>query len=143
MLKYRHTTLDDAPKIDEWIAADPAHADVMKSSDFILIPDEKTQELPKGRQCIEVQDAHGTIFYLAFRNALIVEAQFPPNILTAPVEQKVRLANGLKEALAYFMISSKKIGYYALLFNSVSESLIAFFEKLGFSKLKDYFKVDL
>ena len=39
MLKYRHTTVEDLPQIEEWIAADSAHAGVMKGSDFVLIPD--------------------------------------------------------------------------------------------------------
>ena len=38
MLKYRHTTIEDLPQIEEWIAADPAHAGTMKGSDFVLIP---------------------------------------------------------------------------------------------------------
>ena len=131
MLKYRHTTPEDIPKIDEWVSVDPVHKDTMKGSDFVLAEGEK------GTQCIEVQDEAGaTIFYLRFRNALIVETQFPP-------ESSLRTAKALKEALAFFMASSKKLGYHALFFNSMSEGLIRFFEKLGFHRVRDYFKVEL
>jgi hypothetical protein len=134
MLKYRHTSIEDLPKIAEWIAADPSHKDTFKAEDFVLV--EEDGKLSKGIQCIEVFDDVGPIFYLRFKNALIVETQFPPN-------PGLRVAKGLKEALAFFSVSSKKLGYHAMFFNSVSEGLISFFEKLGFNKLKDYFKADL
>jgi len=140
LLKYRHTTNEDIPKIEEWMAADPFHAGVMKASDFVLAPDEK------GSQCIEVQDDNGTVFYLRLRNALIVETQFPPAYKPETfgyLRQRVRIAKALKEAFAFFSQSSKNLGYHAMFFNSISESLIAFFEKHGFVALKDHFKVDL
>lgn len=146
MLTYRHTTLEDLPKIDEWVAADPSHVGVMTGTDFILLPNEETGEVPKGTQCIEVLDDKGTVFYLRFRNALIVETQFPPAApsgTSAPLRQHVRVSKALKEAFAYFVVASKHLGYHAMLFDSVSELLIAFFEGLGFKKLKNYFKADL
>lgn len=145
MLKYRHTTVEDIPKIDEWIAADPVHKDVMTGADFVLVPDENNH-IPKGLQCIEVEDERGIVFYLRFKNALIVETQFPP--ATAPnafgaLKHELRIAKALKEAFGYFAASSKTLGYHAMFFNSVSASLIGFFNKLGFQKVVDYFKVDL
>ena len=145
MLRYKHTTLEDLPKIAEWIAADPAHKHVFKAEDFILIPDEKTGEVLKGVQCVEVMDAYGTVFYLRFRNALIVETQFPPAAVGSfgIARQQLRVSKGLKEAFSYFANTSKNLGYHAMLFNSVSETLIDFFEKLSFKRLTDYFKADL
>lgn len=140
MLKYRHTTIEDVPKLNEWVAADPIHKDLFTGEHFILKPDDK------GMQCIEVLDDLGTVFYLKFTNALIVEAQFPERLKLrtfGALRQQLRISKGLKEALGFFMFSTKKLGYHALFFNSVSGSLIQFFEKLGFSKLTDYFKVDL
>ena len=145
MLKYRHTTLEDVPKIEEWIALDPAHAGKMTAADFVLLPD-ADGKITKGIQCIEVQDEKGVVFYLEFVNALIVKTQFPP--VAADTEfgkarEQIRVARALKEAFGYFAIASKNLGYHAMLFDSVSESLVAFFEKLGFKKLVDYFKADL
>ena len=143
MLKYVHPTTNDIPKIAEWIAADPAHRDIMKAEDFVLLPD-KDGVLPKGVQCVEVQDDKGTVFYLRFRNALIVETQFPPDKTGfGYLRERVRIAKALKEAFAFFSVSTRNLGYHAMFFNSVSESLIQFFEKLGFSRLKDHFKADL
>lgn len=140
MLKYRHTSAEDLPKLNEWVAADPTHKDLFTGEHFILKPDDH------GVQCIEVLDDLGTVFYLKFTNALIVEAQFPEKMKLGTfgaLRQQLRVSKGLKEALGFFMLSTKKLGYHALLFNSVSDSLVQFFEKLGFSKLTDYFKVDL
>lgn len=139
MLRYRHPTLEDIPKLNEWVAADPAHRDLFTGSHFILQPDEH------GVQCIEVEDDKGTVFYLKFTNALIVETQFPPSLGMnfAELRQRVRISKALKEAFGYFAASSKQLGYRAMLFNSVSASLITFFEKLGFKRLTDYFKVNL
>lgn len=143
MLKYVHPTAEDIPKIAEWIAADTAHAGVMKAEDFVLLPDENGV-IPQGVQCVEVQDDKGTVFYLRFRSALIVETQFPPDKTGfGYLRERVRIARALKEALPYFSAGSKHLGFHAMFFNSVSESLIEFFEKLGFSRLKDYFKVNL
>lgn len=138
MLKYRHTNAEDLPQLDAWVKADPAHQH-LTGSHFMLQPDEH------GVQCIEVEDDKGTVFYLKFTNALIVETQFPPSLgmNLAEARQRVRISRALKEAFGYFGASSKQLGYHAMLFNSVSESLIAFFEKLGFKKLTDYFKVNL
>lgn len=138
MLTYRHPTAEDIPKIDSWIAVDDAHTGLFKGSDFVLVPNEKN-EIPKGVQCIEVSDSEGIIFYLKFKNALIVETQFPP----ASEVSHLRVARGLKQALSFFSVSSKSLGYHAMFFNSISESLIGFFERLGFKKLTDFFKVDL
>lgn len=145
MLHYKHTAVEDIPKIAEWVAADPAHKDIMKAEDFVLIANDKG-DLPKGVQCVEVSDDNGVVFYLRFRNALIVETQFPPiesSTKFGPIRQRVRIAKSLKEALVYFMGTSRRLGYHAMFFNSVSDALILFFEKLGFKKLTDHFKVDL
>lgn len=138
MLRYRHPTSEDLPKLNEWVAADPAHRDLFKGDHFVLLPD-ADGKLPPGQQCIEVLDDHGTVFYLKFTNALVVETQFPPNHDT----QSIRLAKALTEAFGYFGLATKTKGYHAMFFNSVSDSLIKFFEKHGFEKLTDYFKVNL
>lgn len=143
MLKYRHTTLEDLPRIEEWIAADPSHRNVMKASDFVLIPDEKTGELPKGRQCIEVQDDKGTILFVGLKQALILEVQFPP-IEGDPRAHKVRIARALEETVKYFCFAGKKLGHYVMFYESISSALIQFGEKyLGFRKADNFHKVDL
>lgn len=138
MLRYKHPTSEDLPKLNEWVAADAAHKDQFRGDHFVLLPDDEGRVTP-GIQCIEVLDDVGTVFYLKFTNALIVEAQFPPD----SDEKNIRIASALKEAFGYFSFAMKKSSYHAMFFNSVSDSLIKFFEKHGFKKLTDYFKADL
>jgi hypothetical protein len=146
MLKYRHTTADDLSKIEEWIAADPAHAGVMKGADFVLVPNAEG-EVPKGRQCIVVSDNDGIVFFVNLKQTLIMEVQFPP----APKENtinfnrhRIRIAHATKEMVGYFCFAAHKLGNHAMFFQSVSNSLIAFCEKhLGFRKTEDFYKVDL
>lgn len=133
MLLYSHPTNKDLKKLDAWVSADPAHKDLFTGSHFILQPDQK------GVQCIEVRDEEGTVFYLKFTNALMVEAQFPPDA----DQQSIRISTALKDAFGFFSHSSKNLGYHAMLFESVSENLILFFEKFGFKRLKNFFKVNL
>ena len=146
MLKYRHTTIDDLPKIEEWIAADPAHAGTMKGSDFVLIPN-ADGEIEKGRQCIEVRDEDGVVFYVHLKQALIMEVQFPPVAKDKTINsnrQKIRVARSTKEMVEFFCFAAKKLGYYTMFYQSVSEHLIAFCEKhLGFRKADDFHKVEL
>jgi len=140
MLKYRHTTQEDVANLDQWVAADPAHRDLIKGDYFVLKPGDT------GMQCIEVQDDLGTVFYLKFTNALIVEAQFPQPAKLGTfgaLRQHARVAKALEEALGFFSFSTKKLGYHALFFNSVSDRLIQFFEKHGFSRVTNHFKRDL
>jgi len=144
MLKYRHTTAEDLPKIEEWIAADAAHAGVMKGSDFVLLPDEEGK-MPLGRQCIEVQDENGTVLYVHLKQALIMEVQFPPT----PTDNtrrphQVRVMRAAKEMVEFFYVAGKKLGHCAMFFQSVSKNLIAFGEsQLRFKKADDFFKADL
>lgn len=137
MLKYRKTTVEDIPKLNAWVRADPAHRDQFTGSHFVLMPDLEHGGMPKGKQCIEVQDEDGTIFYLKFTNAILVEAQFSDTV------ESDRIRKGLKEAFGYFSHSLKELGYHAMLFDSVSESLIKFFEKVGFKRLTDFFRVQI
>src|SRR5580693_6150207 len=106
MLKYRHPTVDDLPKISKWISEDPDHKDKCDSSYFILALD-KDGNVPKGTQCIEVLDEQGTVFFLKFTNALIVDTQFAPESEVS----KDRVREALKEAFGFFSISSKNLGY--------------------------------
>ena len=138
MLKYRHPTVDDLPKINKWITEDSDHRSKCDGSYFVLMLD-KDGNLPKGMQCIEVLDEQGTVFFLKFTNALIVDTQFAPESEVS--KDRVRIA--LKEAFGFFSISSKNLGYHAMLFESVSKSLIWFFQKLGFKQEFDFFKVNL
>lgn len=133
MLKYRHPTIEDLPKLNEWISVDPDHRNKCTGDFFLLKPEDK------GMQCIAVEDDIGTIFFLKFTNVLSVDVQFPPE----ENSDKERIREALKEALAYFSVSSRNLGYHGMIFESVSRSLIQFFQKLGFKRLIDFFKVDL
>lgn len=138
MLTYRHPTIDDIPRLNAWIAQDPDHLRKCDGSFFVLAPD-KDGNVPKGMQCIEVMDEEGTVFFLKFTNALIVDTQFAPEAQVS----KERVSAALKSAFALFSVNSKKLGYHAMLFESVSAGLIQFFEKFGFKRLFDFFKVEL
>lgn len=133
MLKYRHPSESDLQKLNEWVAADPDHKDKCTGSYFI--PNGEA-----GTQCIEVSDDQGTVFYLKFTNAVFVDAQFSP---ISSSEERERIRAGLNEAFAYFSKTLKEKGYHAMLFDSVSPTLIRFFHKLGFRPLLDFFRVSL
>ena len=131
MLKYKQSTEEDLPVLNEWVAADLDHAPKCEGSFFVLKPDEK------GVQCIRVEDDQGIVFYLKLTNALLVDTQFPPNV------DKERTKAALTEAFQFFSAASKNMGYHAMLFDSVSPSLIRFFQRFGFKRLTDFFKVNL
>ncbi len=139
MLKYRHPTTEDISKIDAWVKVDSDHATKCDGSFFVELPNADGSK-PKGVTCIEVQDDDGTIFYLKFRNAVIVDAQFSPE--TSETE-RLRLRKALSEAFGYFGAAFKNMGYHAMFFESTSDSLIKFFSRFGFKKILDTFKVDL
>lgn len=135
MLKYRHTSPENLPQLDQWVAEDSVHKDQFTGSHFIL-PEEKA---PKGVQCIEISDEQGILFYLKLTNAVLVEAQFPPKDEVTPE----RIRRGLREAFGFFSHRLREMGYHAMLFDSVSKSLIRFFEGFGFKRIPDFFRVSL
>lgn len=136
MLKYRHPTEDrDRAVLDAWVASDPDHCNTTTGSYFLVDPVKDA-----GQVAIAVEDDEGTVFYLKFTNAVFVDAQFPPDLSEA---QRARARSALNEAFVFFSQSLKKQGIHAMLFDSVSRPLIRFFEKKGFKRLKDFFKVGL
>ena len=138
MLTYRHPTVEDIPRIDEWVKQDKDHVAKCDGSFFVLKPDAEGK-VPKGIQCIEVKDEEGTVFFLKFTNALVVDTQFAPESEVS--RERVRAA--LKHAFADFSVSTKKLGYHAMLFESASAHLVRLFRTFGFSRLFDFFKVNL
>lgn len=139
MLKFEHSTVEDIPVINEWVKADPDHIAKCDGSFFVNVP-RADGSIPKGIVCLKAQDENGTVFFLKFTNALIVDAQFPP---TTTDEEREKLRKDLGEAFVNLTLSFKNLGYHAMFYESISTSLIRFFGRFGFRRAVDYFKVGL
>jgi len=121
------TTREDLPQIEEWIKADPWHKDdpTWKAEGlltgngvlcFCLSDD-------KGPLCFVRLDAEGEMLRLA--------TQFGPENEVS----KSRLVAGLLSMGIPAIIEFGKVkGYKGIVFESTSESLIAFMNRLGFFK---------
>lgn len=137
-MKYIDVTQDDQIETMKWVEADPAHKDVIKGDFWAQPIDEKGKPI-LGIKCIKVQDDSGTVFYLRLEQALRVYIQFPP-------EQEVyksRVAFALRRMIHFIGERAKIEGYQEAVFNSKSEHLIAFLDKLGIKKLEDTFQIKL
>jgi hypothetical protein len=139
VLTYTHPSKEDLPQLDSWVASDPDHVGKSNGKYWINEPD-KDGNVAKGVQCVKVTDDKGVVFYLKFTNTIMVDAQFSPD---TSEEEKERIRKGLKEAFQFFYQALKKQGYHAMLFDSVSPTLVRFFGRFGFKRLTNFFKVGL
>jgi hypothetical protein len=140
MLKYRHPTKEeDLVRLNEWVAEDPDHCKTTSGS-FLIVEPDSNGKMPTGKTAIAVEDEHGVVFYLKFTNAVLVDTQFPPDLSE---EERARRKAAISEVFGFFSNRLKGMGYHAALFESVSQPLVQFMERVGFKRLKDFFKVSL
>jgi len=121
------TTRKDIPKIEEWIAVDPFHKDEDQHSAEWLLTGNGILSFcvadDQGPLCYVRLDAEGDMLRLA--------TQFGPESQVS----KKRLVTGLLSAGIPAIIEfGKNKGYKGIVFESISESLIAFMERQGFFK---------
>jgi len=135
-MDYRTPDENDIPQLEEWISQDVFHQGRLTAKHWIPALDAEGQP-EKGVRHLAVSDESGVIFYLRLTNVMRAEVQFPP------AGDSVRIAKGLREAFSFVSLTAKKMGYREMIFDSVSNHLIAFFKKLGFEPIKDHYKVVL
>lgn len=127
MAQITLTTSENIRQIREWIAADPFHKDEEQhSAEWLLTGNGAlafcvTDEI--GPLCFVRLDAEGEMLRLA--------TQFGPENEVS----KKRLVTGLLSAgIPAIVEFAKSKGYKGIVFESISESLIAFMNRLGFFK---------
>lgn len=133
-MTHRETEISDEPLLKELMAKDPAHRDV--SPTFFI---EKTADGTKtlGVKCLVVGNAKGPLFFLRLENVIRVYMQ------VAEGQEPGDLKAAMKETLQMVHGNGRRLGYKALIFDSVSRPLIWFFSRLGFKKFPDIYKLDL
>jgi hypothetical protein len=130
---HRETEISDAVLLEQLLANDPIHKDV--PAQFFI---EKTEDGTKGLgvKCLTIENEKGPIFFLRFENVMRVYLQM--NADQDPEEVKT----AFKETLVLVHTNGRKLGYKALIFDSVYKPLIRFFKALGFHKFDDVYKLD-
>ena len=133
--EFRAATLEDAPLLDSWIAADPWHAGRITAEQW-LAPKGQNGELLKGFENLAAVDAAGTLLFLRCKNAMRIDIQFAPG-----VEEKAagRTARALFTGVPTMAALARERGYRELIFESRSERLIAFLKRMGFVGSPDEF----
>ncbi len=126
MAELRPTMETDIPKINEWISSDPWHKDDKHSAEWLLTGGGKLSFCLSddiGPLCFVRLDEEGEMLRLA--------TQFGPEDEVS----KSRLVAGLLSMGIPAIIEFGKVkGYKGIVFESTSESLIAFMNRLGFFK---------
>lgn len=131
-MKYRKPNANDAGLIEKWINSDAGPSKPCEPSFF-------TEE-EKGRvECFVPEDEIGATFYCRAENCLRLHLCFPPTYTRA---DKFRLIKAIDQFTEEIKQMSKG-KYKQIIFESVSEPLIAFLEKRGFRASKSEFIFDL
>ena len=122
--EFRAATLEDAPLLDSWIAADPWHAGRITAEQW-LAPKGQNGELLKGFENLRAVDAAGTLLFLRCKNAMRIDIQFAPGV-------ERRTAHALATGVPEMRKLARGRGYRELIFESRSERLIRFMRRMGF-----------
>jgi len=136
-LKLREVTEQDYPQLEEWIAADPAHASLFEP-DFFLgrEVDSSGQLAPDPRAtCYALDDDQGTVFYIRLSRAARVHMQFPP---AREIQGQVRrTAIALVKGMAFLEVGLSRAGAAEWIFSTESTGLKKIAERaLGFAESK-------
>jgi hypothetical protein len=121
MIRFTPTSIYDLPQIGEWISADLDHAGKMSSEWWM-----------QGTilSCC-AEDAGGPVMYLR------IDREYPNarlHIQFAPAQQvsKIRVASAFIEGIPRMAKTMKDYGYLGMVFESCSESLVKFMERMKF-----------
>jgi len=125
-IKFTPTTTEDIPQLQEWIAADPWHQG--QTPEFWLTG------APNSLLAFCLQDDRGPVLYAR------VDQGDPATLHTqfAPVEvvSKGRLVRGMLKAMPV-LFNHVKTKASAIVFESVSPTLIVFMLRAGFVRVED------
>jgi hypothetical protein len=122
MINFSLSTPDDLPQIAEWISADPYHQHLGQPEWWIT---------GNGILAFCLMDDVGPLTYVRLDDEgeyARIHIQFAPEEVVSKRRLVVGLIRGLQMVLSFI----KDRGYKGLVFESVSPTLIAFFQKQGF-----------
>jgi hypothetical protein len=115
---------EDKPMVESWIAGEPTHA----SNTFDWYSE-------AGTKSVVFEDEAGSVLVAKFTPCLKIDIDFDP------AAEPRRVARALTEGLADMGEQAKAQGFKQVSFDSVSDKLIAFCERLGFVKSPELRKV--
>jgi hypothetical protein len=110
----------DRELLTEWILAEPSHK---STAEFYYEPKTKS---------VLYSDEEGPVCVVRYSSALRLDMDFAPGI------SKERIKEAMKSQLPEIAEQAKAQGFKELIFDSLSQPLIRFCEKLGFSASPDY-----
>jgi hypothetical protein len=127
VIKFVTTIADDQPQIDEWMKADPYHfKNVDAAARGWWLTGAEGSMLAGG-----INDESGPVLYYRFDkegDLARMHCQFPP---PEQVEKR-RIAQAISDALVVVGVKFQQDGLKGIIYESTSESLIRFMNKLGF-----------
>lgn len=114
---------EDDKTLLRWIEAEPSH----------------TNNTPEfyhegGTKSVMYEDEEGEVFCVKYTPAIVIDMEFNPDA------DRRRIGKALKEGFPEVAAQVKAQGFKQLIFNSVSQSLIAFCRAFGFEANPDYRK---
>lgn len=128
----------DYPRLQEWIAADPAHREILDPEFFMGQRLNHAGELEEDNRatCYVLEDdcGGGPLFYIRISRAARVNIQFPPAGSSEPNEIVEALAKGM----AFLEVALERAGVEEWIFSSKSRPLRRLANRtLGFSESND------
>jgi hypothetical protein len=136
-LKLRPVTEDDYARLEEWIAADPAHASLLEPDFFLGREVNQAGELaPDPRaSCYALEDSEGTVFYIRLSRAARVHIQFAPEAQRKG--KALETATALQRGMAFLEVGLSRAGAAEWIFSTESQGLKSVAKRLlGFSESK-------
>ena len=120
----RTLTPEDRPLIESWIQKEPAHAN--NTFDWYS---------EAGTKTVVYQDSEGEVLVAKFTPCLRVDIDF------CPTAGASRIGKALADGMVQTAEQARKQGFKEFVFDSLSDKLSAFCERLGYKPCPDYRKV--
>lgn len=136
-MKFRAVTEEDRARLEEWIAADPAHASLFEPEFFMGRAVNGNGEVGEDSRatCCALEDEKGTVFYVRLSRAARVHIQFAP--WSAEEGERRRAAAGLVKGMAFLESLLGQVGTEEWIFQTESPKLKRMAERsLGFTESK-------
>lgn len=136
-LKLREVDEQDYARLEEWIAADPAHASLFEPDFFLGREVTESGELAADPRatCYALEDGAGAIFFIRIERAARVYIQFAPQPERSATP--LRTAKGLVKGMAFLEVGLARAGASEWVFETQNSSLKKLAETvLGFHSSK-------
>ena len=122
-LKLREVGEEDYARLEEWIAADPAHASLFEP-DFVLgreVNGEGELAADPRATCYAIEDKAGTVFYVRLSRAARVHIQFAPQRERSVTP--LRTAKALQRGMAFLEVMLSRAGAAEWIFETQNGQL--------------------